>query len=326
MLYDIDWDITFKNSNGSRFRLALLAECEIVKSVENLTDTATIVLPETVINQPLSFEGKISRGTQVTIQMGYNGQLKDEFKGYVRDIVVNNGSIKIMCEDALFLFRKGVKDCFFENKDIKHIAEYVTRNIDKSYKVVCDYSIVYEKFTIHQASGYDVLKKIKEELKANIFFDTKNKILHIHKPYGYNTNKVRYNLQKNVEVSSLDFESVLDKKVEVTVESTDKSGKVQKYTTGTTGGDKITIKVGTIGIESIKMLAETTLKNALAPKYKGTFDTWLIPYCEPGFSAHIEDEDYPDKKGWYYVVSVTTNLSLSGGKRIITPDKKLGNG
>ncbi len=293
MLYDIDWDITFKNSNGSRFRLALLAECEIVKSVENLTDTATIVLPETVINQPLSFEGKISRGTQVTIQMGYNGQLKDEFKGYVRDIVVNNGSIKIMCEDALFLFRKGVKDCFFENKDIKHIAEYVTRNIDKSYKVVCDYSIVYEKFTIHQAS---------------------------------NTNKVRYNLQKNVEVSSLDFESVLDKKVEVTVESTDKSGKVQKYTTGTTGGDKITIKVGTIGIESIKMLAETTLKNALAPKYKGTFDTWLIPYCEPGFSAHIEDEDYPDKKGWYYVVSVTTNLSLSGGKRIITPDKKLGNG
>ncbi len=322
-MLNIDWNIQFENADGKQYQLALLEECEVIKSVDNLTDVATIQLPELILNEPLKLENKIQRGAKVDIRFGYNGDLKTEFNGYVKNINVNDGSIKIQCEDALFLFRKGVRDKYFESTNIKQICEYLTQEVGENYKVECDYDITYEKFTIFQATAYDVLKKLKDETKANIFFDTKNKLLHIHQPYTHKTGDVKYCMQKNIENSNLEYVESTDKKFEVTVESTDKKGNLQSYTAGTTGGDKITLKVGSMDKNSIKELAETTLKEKQKAKYKGDFDTWLIPYCEPSYSAIIEDEDYPNKKGRYYIAGVTTSISRSGGKRTIKPSKRL---
>ena len=51
-------------------------------------------LPETVLNQALKVKDKIGRGSEVTIKTGYNGDLKTEFIGFVRDITTD-GSLKI---------------------------------------------------------------------------------------------------------------------------------------------------------------------------------------------------------------------------------------
>lgn len=321
-MLDIDWNIEF-NNNGKRTRLALVAEVEIFKSVDNLADTATIVLPEAVMNVVLNFENKIARGTEVLIQLGYDGQLENEFVGFIQDIPNNDSSLKIICEDALFLFRKGVPDVELKATTLKMIAQYVIDNVDASYKLVCDYDIAYEKFTIHQAEGYDVLKKLQEETKANIYFDTEKKELHIHAPYLFKGGEVFYSMQKNIEESSLEFKNKLDTKVEVTVESTDTKGVVQKVTSGTTGGNKVTLKVGSMDTASMQKIADAELTRQSAAGYEGDFTTWLIPMCKPTFSARIKDEDYPEKTGWYYVKEVTTNLSEAGGSRTITPGLKL---
>ena len=321
-MYSLDWNIEFKTS-GKRYTLAMLAECDIVKSVNNLADVATIVLPEAVMNEALSLEHKIIRGSEVLIQLGYDGNLKNEFIGYVQDVINSDSSLKIVCEDALFLFRKGVKDKELKPTSLKKIAQYLVDEIDSGYKVNCSYDINYEKFTIHQATGYDVLKKIQQESGANIFFNTEDKTLHIHEPYIEKGGEVFYSMQKNIENSSLEFKNKLDAKVEIIVESTDIKGNVHQTTTGTTGGDKVTIKVGSMNEASKKLRAELELIQRTAPKYEGTFDTWLIPMVKPTYSARLKDEDYLENKAWYYVVGVTTNLSESGGKRTITPGIKL---
>ena len=322
MYYDINWNIEFK-TEGERFKLALMVECDIVCSVNNLADTATIVLPEAVMNAALNRANKVVRGTEVLIQFGYDDQLETEFIGYVKDVINSDSSLKIVCEDALFLFRKGVKDKELKPTSLKKIAQYLVNEIDPSYKVNCSYDINYEKFTIHQATGYDVLKKIQQETKANIFFNTETKVLHIHPPYVEKGGEVFYSMQKNIETSSLEFKNKLDAKVEVTVESTDIKGNVHKVTAGTTGGNKITLKVGAMDKASMQRIADAELIKNSAAGYEGTFDTWLIPMCKPTYSARIKDEDYPEKTAWYYVVGVTTNLSESGGKRTITPGIKL---
>lgn len=51
--------------------------------------------------------------------------------------------------------------------------------------------------------------------------------------------------------------------------------------------------------------------------YEGSFDGWLIPVVKPTDSAHVEDLDYPYKTGSYYVKSVITKLSSSGGVRTV---------
>lgn len=322
MLLDIDWKITFNNA-GRKTELAMLAEVEITKDIDNLADTASILLPETVMNDPLDFEEKISRGTEVLIELGYNNNLETEFAGYIQDMVVVDGSLKILCEDALFLFRVGVPDREMKPTTLNQVARYIMNEVGQGFTLNSTYDITYEKFTIHNATAYDVLKKLQEETKANIYFDTENKVLHIHPPYLEKAGEVYYSMQKNIETSSLEFKNKHDHKVEVTIEGVDNKGNVRKYTSGTTGGDKVNLKVGAMDTESIKRIAEEVLKRETTAGYEGSFDTWLIPFVAPTFSARIKDEDYPEKTAFYYVKSVVTSLSANGGRRTITPGIKL---
>lgn len=318
-MFTMDWMVEFDNS----YKLGLIAEIEINCSVDNLVDTATITLPEAVMNTVIDFQSKIKRGSFVSIQLGYNKRLEKEFEGYVQEITTNDNTLKIICEDALFLFRKSVPDVELKPSSLKNIAQYLIDKIDPSFTLSCDYDISYEKFVIHQATGYDVLKKLQEETKANIYFDTINKVLHIHAPYVEIGGVVKYSMQRNIEKSSLEYLRAIDKKVEVTIESTDSKGKVKSITAGTTGGDKITLKVGTMSEADMQKVAAAALKKNSFDGYSGSFDGWLIPFVEPTYSAIIEDTDYPYKTGRYYVIGVKTSFSESGGKRTITPGIKL---
>jgi hypothetical protein len=168
-----------------------------------------------------------------------------------------------------------------------------------------------------------VLKKLQEETKANIYFDTQNKVLHIHPAYVEKGGEVFYSLQKNIENSSLEFNNKLDTKVEITVESTDVKGNVIKVTSGTTGGNKVTLKVGSMSKSSMQEIADAEVLKRSAASYEGSFDTWLVPFVKPTYSARIKDEEYLDKTAYYYVKTVNTNISEAGGKRTITPGIKL---
>jgi len=311
----MDWMIQF-NTEGKVYQLGLIESIQITSDVDNLADTSTIVLPESVLNKPLNFDEKILRGSQVEIKLGYDNNLKTEFIGYVQRIT-NDGALIIHCEDALFLFRKSIPDHQFKKTTLKQIAEYLVANVDSSFKVDCNYGITYEKFTIHQATAFDVLKKLQDETKGNIYFDNQTKTLHIHPAYTEVGNKVNYSYQINIEKANLEYKRKEDKKVEIVVESTDTNGKVKSVTVGTTGGDKTTLKVGAMNQADMKKVAESALQKQSFDGFEGSFDSWLIPFVKPTDSAHIEDVDYPYKTGSYYVKAVTTTFSSSGGVRNI---------
>ena len=246
--------------------------------------------------------------------------------GYVQNIVTNDSSLKILCEDALFLFRVSVKDEQFKLVSIKKIAQRLIDQVNSSYKLVIDGyedKVFYEKFVIHQATAYDVLKKLAEETKANIYFNTDKKELHIHPPYSEKSGEVVYSMQVNVEKTSLEYKKAIDNKIEVTVEHINSKGKVESYTTGTSGGDKITVKAGAISKFGIISRANAELIRRSADMYEGSIDGWLIPFVKPTYSAKIKDEDYPEKDGTYYVVGVVTSVSEAGCKRTVKLGVKL---
>jgi hypothetical protein len=317
-------EIEFNNS-GRRFKLQLLNSVEIVSSVENLADTASIVLPESVMNTPLNIEDKISRGTAVTIKLGYDDRLETEFVGFVTDIVNKSGTLAIECEDALFIFRKAVPDKLFKPAPVKDILQYLIDNVDGSFslEVDADYGITYEKFTIYRAEAYDVLKKIQEELKANIYFDTSEKKLHFHAPYLQKRGEVVYDMSKNVESSSLEYKLAKNRKIEVIIQSTGTDGKITEVTAGTTGGEKVEMKVGAMSESDMQKVADTVLSQRNSDRYEGSIDTWLRPVVLPGYSAKFKDPDYPDRDGSYYVTGVTTSFSDGGGKRTVNFGIKL---
>ena len=316
-MFDITWNITI----GRGFKLLLLDSVTITRSVEQLADTAEIVLPGSVFNKAIEIEKQIRRGDPVTIEAGYDGNNVTEFSGYLEAIATDDGSIKLKCEDGIFNFRKKIADKEFTNPDVKDLLRYACSQIG-GYTFSCDYTFKYDKFVVRSSTGYDLLKKIQEECKANVYL--KDNVLHVHPQYKELFGSAKYSFQVNIEKSDLEYKIAEDRPYEVTVEGKGKDGKVIRVTSGKKGGDSETIKRdGISDIASLTSLAEEVGKHKSYTGYSGSITGWLIPYCDAGYKVSLKDEDYEYKDGDYYVLEVVTKLSKSGGERSIKIGAKI---
>lgn len=319
-MFAMNFDITI-----GKFRLALLESVVVKCSVENLADTAVITLPGSEFNHALKIEDDIKEGDAVTIKFGYDARLHPlpvEFEGYVESVATDDGSIKIACEDEIYKFRKDLKNSVLSNVTVKELLQHVIGELG-GYTLACDYDFKYDQFTIYEATGFDVLKKVQEETRANIYL--KGKTLHVHPQYSEIGQKVIYDFAVNIEKSDLKYKDARKRKFIATVEGTDAKGKTVKVTKGTPGGDKFTIKLpGVSDKATLEKRAEEELKIRAYSGYEGNFTTWLIPRIAPTDLAELRDADYEYKAGFYYTVAVETAFASSGGSRKITIGKKIG--
>ena len=308
-MYTLDFEVKI-----GEFYLGMVDSITIHKSVELLADTCEIVLPAARLNKALEVEEQIKRGDEVSVSIGYKEVgIKEEFKGYLQRISTDGGSIKLFCEDDLFQFRKDLPNEELKKISLSDLLSKVVKGIGKSYKVDCSYTWVYDKFVIRDATGYDVLKKVQEECGADIYL--KDGVLHIHPP-GEVVGKERfYDFAVNIEEAELSFKRAEDKKVKVVVKAIMPDGKVKEIEVGSTGGEKVEVKCHASDTASMKARGEAEVKRRTFDGYDGSITTWLIPECNPGDTASIHDGDYTYKDGTYFVRSVTTEFSESGGKR-----------
>ena len=307
------------------YKLGLLQSVEIHKSVDLLADTATIVVPGVVYNQSLDIEDKVKVGDAVKIKLGYDENLITEFEGFLQRIDTDDSSLTFNCEDGIYLTRKPVKDKQFNKVSVKQIVEYCLSEIGMK-ELNCTYNITYEKFVIKNANAYDVLKKLQDDTKANIYMNGTE--LNIHPAYIEKGGNVQYDFAVNIESSDLKYRNKDDRKFEIVVEGIGLDGKKKSVTVGTTGGEKRTVKVfNVMNDEALKQRGIEEMKYLSYDGYEGNITGWLIPVVEPTYSAHIYDREYEYKTGSYYVISVTTTFDESGGVRKVGLGRKLtGNG
>ena len=305
------------------YRLKMVEKVSIKRSVELLADTATVTLPATVFNKTISIEDKIKVGDAVEIELGYNDDLKTEFKGYLKSIKTDGGSLTLELEDDIYLFRKSVKDEEMKDASVKKILENICSQVG-GFSVSCDYDFTYDKFVINNATGYDVLKKIQDEASPNIYL--KDKVLHVHPQYAEIFGEARYDFSKNIEREGTDlkYKSEDERKFLIVVEGTDETGATVSVEKGTTGGDKMTLKLpGVSSKSSLEQKAQSVLEQKVYTGYEGSFQTWLVPYVDAGYKVAITDPDYEVKNGTYYVISVETTFSKDGGVRKVTLGKRV---
>lgn len=316
-MLQISWEIKIGN-----FRLGLLDSVKIHRSVDLLADTAEIVLPAVVQNKALEIEDRLKRGDQVVIRLGYDGELIEEFSGYLQEIALDGGNIKLQCEDSLFLFRKPVTDRELKNVTLEGLLELLIRETGVQMQVKCSYMYNYEKFVISRATAYDILKKIQEETKANIYM--KGRELHVHPAYEEVFGEVKYDFARNIEKDSLVYKKAAERKYEVEVEGQTKDGKSVKVTVGKSGGDRKCVKVyGVSDPELLKKRGEQELKHLSYDGYEGDLSGWLIPFCDAGYVVVLHDEEYPQKDGKYYVTAVSVEAGPNGASRKVQLGMKM---
>ena len=298
------------------YKLGMVEKVEIIRSVEQLADSAVVTLPGAEYNIALDVEQKIHRGDRIVINLGYEEiGMVQEFVGYVQRIGSDNGAITLECEDDLFLFRKALSDRQLANVSLATLLGMVVEGVGGGFKVDCSYSWTYEKFVISSATGYDVLRKIQEESGADIYIQ--DKTLHVHAPGEKVGSTIYYDFSQNVQDCDLTYRRTEDRKVRVVVKALLPDGKVKEKEYGTTGGDKITVKCASSDDASMKLRGESEHKRLTFDGYDGNIVTWLVPYIKPGDNAVLHDKDYDYKDGSYFVRAVQTEFSADGGRRTV---------
>ncbi len=321
-MFKLDYEITIGN-----YKLQALEKVAIETSQELLSDSCKITLPGMVAGQPILLEDKLKRGDAVTVRLGYNGDLVTEFTGYLKAIYPDT-PVVLECEDSVYLFRRSVVSKVFKNTNIKQILNYVLDQVNPQIKtpftLVTDLSsdsYKWDSFAIRNATGFEVLDKLRQE--SGLLIYARGTELHCHLAFTQNNGQVIYDYSVNVEASTnLKYVTAEDQKMLVTVVGRTAKGAKVEGVAGEKGGDEITIQRPTVSDRAtLDNIAAEELKKRVYDGYRGEIDGWLIPFCTTGDTAIIRNPSYPE--GRYYITGTKVEFGQDGGYRSASLGAKL---
>jgi hypothetical protein len=289
-----------------------VTEVETESTVESLSDTARIVLPFKIYGVPFDLEKRFKRGDSVKIELGYDDKYQVEFDGFIRSLSTNNPCV-IECEDWMYKMRKEVKSKAFANVSVNTILGYICNELGFVLNsTVAD--LKYDKFIIRNATGYEVLEKIRQQFGISIYAKPNTIVANLK--YVEKTGSVSFDMAKNVKAANLQYLRETDVKVQVKVKGVKKDNTATKeIVVGTAGGEVVTMpdQRNITDITSLEAKAKEYLKTLNYEGYRGELTSFGKPFCDLGYSAKIRDPDFPERTGAYYVKGVKVRFSSTSG-------------
>lgn len=302
---------------------------DIKKSIHQIVQTCKLVLPASVLMrnndkmERVKLADKIKEGDAVSVAFGYDYKNKTEFTGYIKSID-RKIPVEVECEDAMYLFRKtNIKKTF--NADIKQVLSNICDEVKKAHGLQLK---LYSKIPAIQVQNFIVSDKtalwalqqlidwypmlsirlVNDTLYCGLVYSTEDVSAKVNYAIsGGNNNTVSTDeLKYNTEI----------KTAKVVWEITKEDGKVEKKQFGDSNGEIVINKkiAGKVSDDVLKKMAENEMTQQTYIGFKGSFTTFLMPCCEPGMIANIDDPQF-GRKGNYYIGTVTTTFDTTGGGR-----------
>lgn len=296
-------------------RFSGVNEVSIGKTRKQIANTATIKLPNRFNADFLV--NKIKGGDIVTILLGYNNELKEEFTGYVRDITFSS-PITIECEDEMYkLKRVKPKAKSFDSTTLKDVLKYLVPDItlvDIPEITLSPFYIFADKSVAH------ALQELRENFGLEVNFVGKKLFVGVPLTQGAKVNapEVVYNLELNVIDPQLQFRRKEDVRIKVEARSITGDNKVLTATVGDDDASTTTtLHFYNITVKAeLERQAEEKLKAWKYDGFRGAITTFGLPYVEPGWVAKIIDRRYNNSRsGKYFIDSVTTTFGMNGFRR-----------
>src|SRR5690242_16104900 len=120
--------VTSSNITIGKWEFDHSVDGEIVQDIDTLTDTCRLTIErKTVWNGQVIAIGDdpiIKRGDPVVVKLGYDGNLKTRFIGYVKEVKAGM-PVTINCEDSMFALKKGKLTFNFAGGDIRSLLDMI---------------------------------------------------------------------------------------------------------------------------------------------------------------------------------------------------------
>lgn len=341
-MYTLNSDITI----GS-FRFTGVSDVKIARSMYILTDTATIKLPakcsvkkknRTTPLQVLT-TSLFKEGDPVTISLGYNNQLHEEFKGFVKLADQGPGSpVTISCEGYSYQTAKNNLEVTGA-QTVKELAQKVVSGIDSKYPITvqCDLEGTFSGLALSGISGNSLLAEMKKASGDALyaFFIEPGK-LWVGLPYTLYTDAypitdkplVKFKPGFNTPTdNTLQIKKATDNPTQVTNTKKAADGKVTvSQSSAKPGAQTVKQTANQLSAGLMEAFAKEKALRLNYNGYAGKLTCFLQPFVLPGQSAFIKDINHPDMDGTYLVESTEVSMNEKGARRIIEVGARLGGG
>lgn len=301
-------------------------DVKIVRSIYELSAVATIKVPVTaVLKQKGAAPAKIEtakaikRGDRVVVKLGYNGALRTEFCGYVKNINLAT-PIEIECEDEFYKCRqRSVKLSGTTSlADLLRLCELDAQHVE---------TLNLRNFAITDQptpSVASVLAKLQTDYGLTLFFDLDGKFC-AARPERLVGEKVKYELRRNViSDDDLTYHRSDDVKIEIKAVCIKRDGTKIEATKGAKDGASKTLYFYDVqDVNELATLADIELRRNSYDGYDGSIETFLMPFAAPCMVADLTDPIYSDRDGSYFIEAVTTTFGMSGARRTVTLGTKI---
>jgi hypothetical protein len=311
-------------------------EVKITKSVHEYVDRAFIHVPTTarlqrageVITESADTAKQFKEGDFVNINLGYNGKLVNEFKGFVTKINFKT-PIEVECEGYSYQLRKNQYLKVFKNTKLIDILTFLIADTDITINKKHLSDVMITKLVLQKNNGVEALEMIKKMLNnlVKIYFQGSVLCAELFPVVPF-AETAFYKLGWNVvKDDSLKLKEPKNEDITVVYKHTSVDGtrikgthKLKQIVTkgkATGNGETKEVKSSIKDEATLSKLAKADANKQSYKGYEGKIKTFLQPYCEPAWRASITDAKYPERSGIYLVESTEVTYGMGGARRTV---------
>jgi hypothetical protein len=329
-MFVLNSDITI-----GKFRFSGVHDVRISSGLDSVTTMAYIKLPakSSIVKRGQAVEEGVitshqfKEGDEVIINLGYNGVLKTEFRGFVKQIDMNR-PLTVICEGYSWLLRRNKVNISKRSVSIKALLAEAIKGLS-GIEVICEADIQLTNIQVN-GTGADVINAIRDHTDhtLTLFFKDWNKLwcgnlktMVAHNRDALKMGKVEYRSGINIfSDNTLKRRNTTDDPVEVKYSKKNSEGTVL---TGTSDAFKKAVRKHSKLLNQVKeatalkLLADEKAYKENYEGFEGSVQTFLEPYVQPGYVASLTD-NMLELKAWTYLVeSVTTHFGTTGARRSV---------
>lgn len=319
---------------------------EIVSSWKELGDTANLKLfgwvqeveaDGTLVGPLRKVEDIVAVGDPVEIRLGYDGQLRTEFKGYVAEVKLTV-PFELRCEDEYWHLKRSPVNRSWANTTLHSLLRDLAKLVKPAGTQLVlgpgmdKRDLQIEGFRADRTTVADVLKKVKENYLVCAYF--RNGKLFVGLPYTEFTTATAqegdgslalYGFQQNVVSDDLSYKRKEDVRIKGKVVAMHSNGKKTTTDAGDADGEERTITLRTDQTDKVKLksMAQSQLDSFKYDGYRGSLTSFGVPAVVHSGIADLLDVRYPQRAGRYLVDKVTTTFGPEGFRRKVELGKRV---
>ena len=310
-------------------------ECKVKRSVHEMVDTATLKIPAVGrINKKgnlptTSIEtSKLwNEGDAVTIQLGYNGDYKTEFTGFVRRVTASV-PVEILCEGYAWQLRRKRLLKGYKSVSLKSFLHDLVSGTDiKLSPYIPDIPLI--NLSANKPNALKQLEYVKEHNHLTVYFQFDT--LYVGIEEAVPGTAVKFRLGWNcIRDDNLKYRLAADRLVLVRLVTGKAHAKKRTLIeVGDPEGSLFQKNIANIqDHDKLAAIANSLLQKQKYTGYEGYISGLLQPFCQPSDTCVVIDKLYNVMGGSFFVESVEVDFTTNGatrkthiGRSLSTPPK-----